>query len=240
MSVKLLQKSELQSLKAKERALEVREGVKLATKVDGLRELQAKTEKEFELYKTSTLSAIQEEIAKTNEEKEKISGELRTLKEEYDLLLPEIPIKRKELAEFEKTLMKWEHKLEKREEKAGLSEIDVAEALDTAESIRIMNEDNERISRNLLIQTNKAKIEAEQTLATARKIQEQAIKERQDSEATLNLRELSIKTKEQELSRTESILMNDQRELINEKRKVDDMRQTLQRSIERIKNNRLA
>lgn len=240
MSVKLLQKSELQSLKAKERALEVREGVKLATKVDGLRELQAKTEKEFELYKTSTLSAITEEITKTNEEKEKISGELRILKEEYDLLLPEIPIKRKELAEFEKTLMKWEHKLEKREEKAGLSEIDVAEALDTAESIRIMNEDNERISRNLLIQTNKAKIEAEQTLATARKIQEQAFQELQDSEATLNLRELSIKTKEQELSRTESILMNDQRELINEKRKVDDMRQTLQRSIERIKNNRLA
>lgn len=240
MSVKLLPKSELATLKAKERAIEVREGVKLATKVDGLRELQAKTEKEFELYKTSTLSAITEEITKINEEKEKISGELRTLKEEYDLLLPEIPIKRKELAEFEKTLMKWEHKLEKREEKAGLSEIDVAEALDAAESTRIMNEDNERITRNLLIQTNKAKIEAEQTLATARKIQEQAIKERQDSEATLNLRELSIKTKEQELSRTESILMNDQRELINEKRKVDDMRQTLQRSIERIKNNRLA
>lgn len=240
MSVKLLQKSELQSLKAKERALEVREGVKLATKVDGLRELAVKTEQELEKYRISTLESITKEITKATEEKEKITSELRTLKEEYDLLLPEIPIKRKELAEFEKTLMKWEHKLEKREEKAGLSEIDVAEALDAAESTRIMNEDNERISRNLLIQANKSKIEAEQTLITARNIQDQANKERQESEATLNLRELSIKTKEQELSRTESILMNDQRELINEKRKVDDMRQTLQRSIERIKNNRLA
>jgi len=70
MGVKLLSKSELSGLKAKAQERDIQEGVKIATRVDGLRELWSKTEQDFELYKTSTLAAIQDELQKATEEKE--------------------------------------------------------------------------------------------------------------------------------------------------------------------------
>ena len=240
MGVKLLQKSEIASLKAKAQGREVQEGVKIATRVDGLRELWSKTESDFELYKTSTLAAIQDEVVKANEEKQKIDGELRTLKAEYEQLLPEIPMKRAELAAFEKRLTAWEKKLVKKEDGVALGEIDIAEARQRADFAKVRNEDNERISRNLLIQANKKKQEADETLLTARKIQETAQKEKKDIEQSLTLREMAIKSQEQELLTQQMNLRSDRKLLSIEKIRVEDMRQTLERSLQRIKEGRLA
>jgi hypothetical protein len=240
MAVKLLNKSEMANLKAKETSREIQEGVKLATRVDNLRQLQAKTEQEFETYKVSTLQAIQEEIQKALEEKDKITGALRQLRKEYETLLPEIPLKRKELADFEKKLFSWEKRLEKKEEKTNLEEIDVAEARQKADFARVRNEDNERTTRNLLIQASKKKQEAQNELDTARTIHDKAVNDQKDIEASLILREYGIKSKEQELLTQQMNLASDRKLLSIEKIKVEDMRQTLQRSLERIKQGRLA
>ena len=227
-------------MKAKATSREIQEGAKIATRVDGLRSLWAKTEQDFELYKTSTLTAIQAEITKATEEKEQLTGELRRLKAEYELLLPEIPLKRQELSKFEKRLMSWEKKLEKREEKAGLLEIDVQEAKQKAEFAKARHEDNERISRNLLIQANKKSQEANETLLTAKSILATAEKEKKEMENVLTLREMSIKSQEQELLTNQMNLASDRHLLAIEKAKVADMRATVQRSIERLKAGRMA
>ena len=240
MSVKLLPKSELASLKAKAQGREIQEGAKIATRVDGLRSLWAKTETDFELYKTSTLTAIQAEITKATEEKEQLTTLVNKLKAEYELLLPEIPLKRQELSKFEKRLMSWEKKLEKREEKAGLLEINVQEALQKAEFAKGRHEDNERISRNLLIQANKKSQEANDTLMTAKSIIATAEKEKKEMENVLTLREMSIKSQEQELLTNQMNLASDRHLLAIEKAKVADMRATVQRSIERLRQGRLA
>lgn len=240
MSVKLLPKSKIQELKANERSLEIREGAKLATRVDGLRELHAKTEQSLEQYRVSTLSAINEEITKLNTEKETLIGEVKLLRDEYEVLLPEIPLKREELAKFEKSLKSWEKKLEKREEKAALIEIDVIEALEGADNSRIHAEDDERISRNLIIQTNIKKQEAENVLNVAKSIQERVNREKRDIESSLNLRELGIETKEKELSRKEIELMNTKKQLDDETIKVADIKATLERSLARLKAGRRA
>ena len=240
MGVKLLQKSEIASLKAKAQGREVQEGVKIATRVDGLRELWSKTESDFELYKTSTLAAIQDEVVKANEEKQKIDGELRTLKAEYEQLLPEIPMKRAELAAFEKRLTAWEKKLVKKEDGVALGEIDIAEARQRADFAKVRNEDNERISRNLLIQANKKKQDADEALLKARSIQATAEKEKKDIEQSLSLREMAIKAQEQELLTNQMNLASDRKVLAVEKVRVNDMRQTLERSLERLKQGRLA
>lgn len=240
MGVKLLPKAEIAELKAKQTSREIQEGVKLATRVDGLRQLQAKTEQELEAYKNSTLSAINDEIKKAIEERDKITGEVRQLRAEYENLLPEIPLKRKELSDFEKKLFAWEKRLIKREEKAGFLEIDVAEARQKADFARVRNEDNERTTRNLLIQASKKKQEAQNELDIAKNIHNKAVNDQKDTEASLLLREYGIQAKEKELLTQQMNLASDRKLLSIEKIKVEDIRNTLQRSIDRIKQGRLA
>ena len=199
----MLPKSELVNLKAKEKSREIQEGVKIATRIDGLRELWAKTEQDFETYKTATLGAIQKEIDELIGKKDGLSDDLRKMQSKYDSLMPDLSIKRTELAQFEKKLFSWEKKLDKREETAGLMEIDVKEALDSAEEARVHAEDNERIARNILATANNKKQEAESTLSTARKVQEKAYQDKKEFETAFELRENSIKSKEQELSKKE-------------------------------------
>ena len=101
MPVHLLPKSEIANLKAKQASRDIQEGVKIATRVDGLRELWSKTEQDFEIYKTSTLAAIQKEIDALENKKEKLSEELKQMKVKYDSIMPEIASKQSELAQFE-------------------------------------------------------------------------------------------------------------------------------------------
>jgi len=240
MSVKLLQKSELDALKSKAQGREISEGVKIATRVDGLRELWSKTEQDFEHYKTSTLAAIQEEIVNLSNKKEQLSGELKQMQSKYDALMPDIATKRTELAQFEKSLTSWDKKLEKREEESLLAEIDVAEALKKANDAKERAENDERISANLLKQANEKKELAEKALISARNIESTAEKEKKEIEQSLLLREMSIKAQEQELLTNQMNLASDRKVLAIEKIRVNDMRQTVQRSLDRLKAGRLA
>ena len=238
MSIKLLPKSELANLKAKEKTREVQEGVKIATRVDGLRELWSKTESDFEIYKTSTLSAIQKEIEALTNKRDKVYEELRQMQSKYDSLMPEIKFKRSELAQFEKSLTAWEKKLSKREDDAALLEIDVLEAKKKAEDAEMRSEENERISRNLLIQSEQKKASAENALTTACTIHDKAYQDKKEIEAALELREISIKTKEKELLSKELSLTNFEKELRDEKIRTNDLKETLMRSLQRIKEGR--
>ena len=64
MSVKLLPKAIIQEQKAKEQHRQIEEGIKVATRIDGLRETYSKTEQDLEKYRTATLEAIGKEIIK--------------------------------------------------------------------------------------------------------------------------------------------------------------------------------
>jgi hypothetical protein len=239
MGVKLLPKSEIAALKAKATSRDIQEGVKVATRVDGLRELWSKTEQDFELYKTSTLSRIQSDITELENRKQKLSGELREMQSRYDSLMPDIPTKRTELAQFEKSLTSWEKKLEKREEETVFLEIDLAGAMKAAEDSKIRNEDNERISANILVQTNARKEEAENLLQSAKKIQETAMKEKEEAEKYFDMRELGIKTREDAIIKAQ--LENDRisKENSIEKVRIADQWAQLERTAQKLRENRL-
>ena len=240
MAVHLLPKSELVNLKAKEKSREIQEGVKIATRIDGLRELWAKTEQDFETYKTATLGAIQKEISELSVKKDELSEELRQMQSKYDSLMPDIKVKRSELAQFEKSLTAWEKKLGKQKDDIELLEIDVLEAKNKSEDAKVRMEENERISRILLRDSDEKKQQAQVTLETAKTIQENAYRLKKETEDALDLRENSIKAKEQELSSKELSIMNDRKELEAEKIKVNDTRETLERSLERLRQGRRA
>jgi chromosome segregation ATPase len=235
MPVHLLPKSEIANLKAKQASRDVAEGVKIATRVDGLRELWSKTEQDFEIYKTSTLAAIQKEIDALESKKEKLSEELKQMKVRYDSIIPEITSKQAELAQFKKSLRTWENKLDKREDEVKVSENNANESFKESEVLRINAEDNERITANLLRQATEKRNESQITLETAREVQEKAYELKKEIESALEERENSIKEKEKQLVGDDLLLMNERKNFEIEKIRVNDIRQTLLRSIQRIK-----
>ncbi len=62
MRVPLLSKRQVDEAKAKDKAQEVAEGLKLTRRVDGLRALTLETEANYEKYRTQTLEEIQKQI----------------------------------------------------------------------------------------------------------------------------------------------------------------------------------
>lgn len=240
MAVKLIPKSQLQEQKAKQQTREIEEGIKIAKRIDGLRETYSNVEQGLEKYRIATLQSIQEEINSFNTKKEILSEDVNLIQRKYDRMMQEISTKRIGIAQFEKSLKGWEKKLEEREKKVSLEEFDIMEAKNKAELSLSVQQDNERITANLLIQADKRRIEAQNTLETAKLIQEKAYSDKKDIEVTLVLREYSIKAQEEGNLKKSMELESKEKELNIEKIQVKDMKETLQRSLNRIRAGKLA
>lgn len=111
MRPRLLPRKEIDGIKARERQAEIAEGTKLAKRVDVLRELQAKEEAGLTKWRNETLAAMEAEILKKAQEKDKIEVELRD--------------KRQELTELFLPLKREKERLEKEKESLNVSLIEV-------------------------------------------------------------------------------------------------------------------
>ncbi len=78
--MKLLSRLEINNLKGGERKKEIDEGVKLAKKIDLLRETAAKEEANLAKFRTESLKIIREEIFDLTNFKQKIMEEIMALK----------------------------------------------------------------------------------------------------------------------------------------------------------------
>lgn len=99
MSIRLLTKSEIVKAKSKDRQTEINEGLKLAKKVDNLRELASSEETNLNKFRKETLANIQEEILTKSKERDELVTRVTDLeKRKEDALRPLTD----ELAELEK------------------------------------------------------------------------------------------------------------------------------------------
>ncbi len=85
--LKLLNRRELDSAKAKDRQKEIDEGKKLATRVDILRRTVADEERTLDQFRVTTVASIQTEIDGKIKEKDKLDEELAVRREERKALL---------------------------------------------------------------------------------------------------------------------------------------------------------
>lgn len=75
-------KNEVARAQAADKAKEAAEGMRIAKRVDNLRELASKEEENLEKFRTSSLAAIMEDISRANREKESILSEVIALRDE--------------------------------------------------------------------------------------------------------------------------------------------------------------
>lgn len=81
-NMKLLTKNEVQGLKSQERTLEMQEGLKLAKKIDILRETASKEEAALAKFRVETLKVIQNDIVALSSEKYELERQVKELRDE--------------------------------------------------------------------------------------------------------------------------------------------------------------
>lgn len=231
--MRLLAKSDVDKAKSIDRQREIDEGLKLARRVDALREVAAQEEATLATYRATTLSTIQGEIASETTKLNKLKGEVRTLeKRKADALAPlTVELEKIEAGRLE--LSNKEGELVAREAALYLDEVDIKEI------VKILNkreeqttyaqlDANQRLRDAGILKDEAERLQrlANDTLTTATASAEEILANAIQREEWVAARELAASAKEEEL-RTKEI------DLAKEFSKLRDREATLERNIKR-------
>lgn len=237
--MRLFKKDEINKIKESERAKEINEGLKLSRRIDGLRELAAREEENITKFKIQSCNEINNEIGALVKKKDALVSEISSLQNKLDALLLSISLERKELDELRKSLDEKDKILSEREERENLKEIDIAVALKNANDSEARNRTIEEQSKRLHEKAFEEKTEATQSLERARLIEERAVKFKNDTEQELMMRDGVLTEREREIKIKEESISDAEKEIAQEKIRLADQRATLERALDRIKQNRL-
>jgi len=238
MVIRLLQKSEVQKAKALERQKEIEEGKKLATRVDKLRELSADEERNLRESRDKAISAIRIAINPLIEQKEDVERQITTRREELATLMRPIDDRWVEINQAQKLLDDWEEDLEKRD---GENELVKSKNLDIATKLskREKNlEHNEAVFKEMLAEAVHMSEQAKEILADARNEAQAHISASELIKTQLREREEKIAARERDAVLKEKLNAETQKYHAEEKIKLTDMRATLERGLQRLKNKK--
>ena len=237
--MKLLRKTEVIALKERERSREAAEGIKLARKVDELRELQSNTEKKLNDFRSSSLQAITEEIKNLGTQRDILVTEVSSLKKKLDTMLPGMGTKRQELNKKENELHALEDSIKIRKKEAEMAEIDVAEAQkELTDSLARAKTDEER-ANSLFRAANEKDGASTQAMNRAKAIENSISWQKTEQERVFADKEAILRAKEAQLSEKEDYLTKELQSIKQERVKLADRNAMLDRTLARLKNARI-
>lgn len=114
MGMRLLPKKEISVLQASKTKAEIDEGLKLARRVDSLREIVADEEASLASFRDATLKAIQADIKKVEQERNEVKGEVETLRSELEQSTKQLDIRENAVKEREEALKQHQSALNER------------------------------------------------------------------------------------------------------------------------------
>lgn len=234
MSMKLLPKSEIDRKKAVEQRVAVEEGMKLARRVDGLREAAADTETAFKKYRDETIAKINEEIGQKSKERDGLDRQINLRKEELVKLQKPLDDEWAKVNQAATDLNRRteesnvrEHKLTDREGEVELKEKKVAATLARATT-------KEELSTSNLRTTAQAESAAQQALSSANRIKEEALALKASTEKELIHREELVANRENDATLKEQDLTTREKALADGWRLLEDRQALFERSIKRV------
>jgi len=111
MAMRLLPKQEISVLQASKKRVEIDEGLKLARRIDSLREIAASEEASLASFRASTLKAIQVDIKKIENERNKVLNEVKSLRNELEESTKVLDIREEALIDYETQLNERENEI---------------------------------------------------------------------------------------------------------------------------------
>ena len=232
--MRLLDKPQIQQLKALEMKREVDEGRKLAGRVDALRELQAKEEAELQKFRRETLANIHEEITTKAQERDQLKQEVSKLQDdraealkplteeraELDSKIAKLSILKGEISIAEEALKEEGKAIRDSKKEAKL---ELQRAKEAKRQANALLKDAETASK----EATHSQVWAEKTKEGTQRLRDLVEKELRERDAVLASKERDFILKEEKLAQREEVIRT-------EWIKIEDQRDTLKRAFERL------
>lgn len=233
--MRLLPKAEINVRQAQQKRAEIDEGVKLAKRVDTLREITAQEEASLASFRHTTLKAIAEEVKKAEAERNQVLKDVTDLRKELSEGTIQLDIRQSDLDTYQKSLEKLEHDLTLRV--SALKTL----AAKLKEQSKQTKEYNDRLvyAHKVIGEIQKS---TDTTYMDARAILQQALERQKNTytlvdsvENQLRARDIAVASKERDLTIREGHLERKKEELRVKELRLIDREQTLEREIKRLK-----
>ncbi len=235
MSIKLLPKSEIDKRKAAEQHTAVEEGLKLARRVDNLREVAAEEEQSLSEYRIKTLTAIHEETKEAATKRDSLQKEVADLEDRKREALKPIEEERIALNVDKAALQTKSEELNTRVSAVAKRETDAEATTSEANRLLTVAVNRERTAFDTVRDNLHLKEEAQLALKDATRIQEEAIKRARQVEGELMHRESVVSSRERGATIREQAVAKDEQFIRDEKARLRDREATLERAFNRIK-----
>lgn len=237
MATRLLEKQEIAQKKSNEKRLEIDEGLKLARKVDSLRETAAVEEAKLKKFRDESLRQIKSEITPWSRKLEDIKANVLHCEERRRKALEPITREMEELKSTREAITRMEDEAYKRtviltdrEEKIKEKEDDIKIQLRKIETKEAKADEHFENSE-------KALAESKQVLADASQKARTIVREAKDRENEIITREAQVAVREREAMLREDANARKTKELNDRERFINDKYETLLRTEQRLKNN---
>ncbi len=231
--LKLLAKSEIAKAKSVDRQREVDEGMKLAKRVDALRETAVQEEASLEKYRSQTIGRIQEEVVAEAAKRDALRDEVRVLAERREgLLVPltaewdKIAAEKSEILESKAVLIGMQSGLKQLDEDVSYRQEEVAKR----EKAASYTHDD---ARERLAKADTLKVEAERMHREADAVLQETRNTAQTILVQAELREVEVTKREKALAIREDEYMQKQNTYLSDVVRLEDREKTLARNIKR-------
>lgn len=233
--MKLLPKSELLQRKSDAKKMEIDEGVRLARKIDALRDTYNEEEKSLNKFRTETVSRIHQEISTEREKLSNLQKEVIELSDQRaELLIPldkewdELRMAQEELKASQKAIEHEWSQILKSEQDIKYRNQEIAKTLSRALSFEKKHAEILKNTEDVNKLANAEFQESVQIKERMEKLYEDMIKELRKRDSDLASKERDYIMKEAKLTKRES-------ELENGWKILNDRKETFERTINRLK-----
>jgi hypothetical protein len=231
--MRLLKKDELFAVKASEKRQEIDVGMKLAQRVDSLRQLNTKEELNLTKFREETTKIVQEEIDNLITKKNELDFSVRVLEGKKKLLSKPFEeewesISNSTIAELNSRDLA----IQKREELLAKSEKTLQERFNDyileKRSLDVIKSSTEKDAQ----ETQEKLIEARKLWVETKQKSDKAAASIASQETSIKNREIEIAYKEKDFLLREEVIQEAAKELANRERFINDKYKTLQRTIQ--------
>jgi hypothetical protein len=232
--MKLLAKSEVAKSQAVQKRQQQDEGMKLAERVDSLRELQTKEEQSLSKFRDKSLSEITREISQAAAERDGILSEVRRLRSEKQIGMEDVAWAKFDVDNFAASVKEREKVVEEKAIELAKQEKSLAISLKKALTDQKTTEVRLQEAETLQVSAFEDAKESKLALMVAKNMQEQAVLAEERAKEALDAREHILARNEANLAKKEAQNAEDRAQIERDKVKIRDRYAMLERDKKRL------
>lgn len=235
MVMRLLPKSDILKAKATAKKQEIDEGVKLAQRIDGLRQVAATEEKNLQDFRTREVAKVHAEIAKERAVLDPLKKEVADLRKEKARGMQDVEKERTAISKANDRLQEREETCEKREKDAAniLREAKAAEK--RAQGIVAKATTKEDLATDKLAEAERLNKGAKEAHQVAEKAKTSALELKEKVHKELTHRDMMAASRERGITIKEERLAEERKQLDAEWVVFNDRREAFYRELKRNK-----